>query len=115
MSIQHQARHHLIEMLVASMDDEAAATLMDYLPPVGWADVATKRDLDTLEAVLRGELNSLRADLRAELHHELGTLRTDVHREIGALRDNLRRLTVTMLFGLVAAVVAVGGIGFATG
>ncbi|MBW3664447.1 MAG: hypothetical protein KY469_15205 [Actinobacteria bacterium] len=107
---------------MASMDDEAAATLMDYLPPVGWADVATKRDLDTLEAVLRGEISGLRAELhheigtlRTDMHREIGALRTDMHREIGALRDDLRRLTVTMLFGLVAAVVAVGGIGFASG
>ncbi|MGL4299842.1 MAG: hypothetical protein ACRCW4_12275, partial [Candidatus Neomicrothrix subdominans] len=27
-------------------------TLMELLPPVGWADVATKRDLDQLEARL---------------------------------------------------------------
>jgi hypothetical protein len=26
-----------------------AATLIEHLPPVGWADVATKRDLDALE------------------------------------------------------------------
>ncbi|MGH9223328.1 MAG: hypothetical protein ACRD2W_05990 [Acidimicrobiales bacterium] len=44
---------------------DAAATLMEHLPPVGWADVATKRDLDGLE-------QRLRSDFRAELHSTIG-------------------------------------------
>jgi hypothetical protein len=38
--------------------DERALTLMEYLPPVGWADVATKRDLDHLEDRLRDHVSA---------------------------------------------------------
>jgi hypothetical protein len=46
---------------------------MTLLPPVGWADVATKHDLDHLSAELRSEMHGLRAELhqlRAEFYKE---------------------------------------------
>jgi hypothetical protein len=45
----------------AAFGDDAGITLMELLPPVGWADVATKQDL----VLLRGELELLRRDLDA--------------------------------------------------
>lgn len=61
MTISEQARHELYLRLEEALGGEAATTLMEHLPPVGWSDVATKRDLDVLE-------QRLRADVRAEIN-----------------------------------------------
>ncbi|MGH9112964.1 MAG: hypothetical protein ACRDZN_11820 [Acidimicrobiales bacterium] len=45
MTIDEQSRHQLFERLDAVLGRDEAATLMSYLPPVGWADVATKHDI----------------------------------------------------------------------
>ena len=50
MAITEQDRHHMLIALEAALGEEAAMTLAEHLPPVGWADVATRRDLDALEA-----------------------------------------------------------------
>jgi hypothetical protein len=49
MVLDERARHELFLRLEAALVPESAETLMEMLPPVGWADVATKRDLDALE------------------------------------------------------------------
>jgi len=55
MAIGQRERRTLQEALVSSIGAESTDTLMDYLPPVGWADVATKHDLD----VLAGKVDAL--------------------------------------------------------
>ena len=48
MSITNEDRYHLQERATEVLGTKEGATLMELLPPVGWADVATKRDLDQL-------------------------------------------------------------------
>ena len=63
MSITEASRHQLYVRLEKILGPEEATILMEHLPPVGWADVATKRDLDHLGSELRG-------DLFRELHRQ---------------------------------------------
>ena len=49
MSISEQQRLHLFHRLEERLGAEEAGTMMELLPPVGWADVATKTDLAHLE------------------------------------------------------------------
>ncbi len=64
MSIDERARHELHAGLDELLGPERAGTLMGYLPPVGWADVATRRDLDALEQRLRSTASSRWIPLR---------------------------------------------------
>jgi hypothetical protein len=80
-------RHQLYEEAKKVFSPNSADELMSYLPPVGWADVATKADL----GVIRNELDALRAELRgemAELRGEMGGLRG----EMGGLRGEMDSL-----------------------
>lgn len=67
MAISEQSRHELYNRLRDALGSEAAATLMEHLPPVGWADVATKRDLDALDLKLDALENRLLATFRSEM------------------------------------------------
>lgn len=65
MAIDERTRHELYLRLEEALGPESATTLMEYLPPVGWADVATKRDLESLAT--KHDVERLRADISAEL------------------------------------------------
>ena len=52
-------RQQLYEELGGILTKESADELMSYLPPVGWADVATKADLGALRAELKGDIAKL--------------------------------------------------------
>ncbi len=88
MAITEESRHKLYQRLEEVLGHEQAAVLMEHLPPLGWADVATKRDVD-----------SLKRDVDA-LESSLG-LRTE---NLGnVLRAEWRRDLLSQTFALIAA------------
>jgi hypothetical protein len=59
MAITEEDRYRLYQRLEGVLGAGEARVLMEHLPPVGWADVATKTDLDNLGNVLRLEMARL--------------------------------------------------------
>ena len=79
MAVDERRRHEMYLAFEELVGAEVAATMMEHLPPVGWADVATKRDIDLAVT-----------EIRAELHAEIGRL--------------TRWMFTTMLTGILGAV-----------
>ena len=109
MSIDERQRHELYEGLVEALGPERADTLMGLVPPVGWADVATKHDLQAQDALVQlgisrlEETLSLRIDLsETRLRKEIGDFRVEMHQE---LRSQLWGILGGVWVSVVAAVV----------
>jgi hypothetical protein len=95
MAIDERARHQLYLRLEEHLGVEAATTLMEHLPPTGWADVATKRDLDHLAALGQRDLESVRADIEKSIERT----KADLHKTISTH-------TVAIVFTMVATILA---------
>lgn len=85
MAISEDRRHEMYEGLIEALGRERATTLMEHLPPVGWADVATKRDLDQQTLVLRRDMEAEFGKVRAEL----GSVRMELGSEIASVRTEI--------------------------
>jgi len=66
MAIDERSRHELFVRLEEVLEGHANV-LMEHLPPVGWADVATKRDLDALALAAKRDLDQLEERLEMKL------------------------------------------------
>ena len=87
MAIDEHHRHQLHTRLAEVLGPAPAGTLMEHLPPVGWADVATKADVEHETALLRQEL----ATMGAELRQEMATMGTELRQEMAELGTSLRQ------------------------
>jgi hypothetical protein len=64
MQIDERTRREMYEQLEAVLGAQTADALMEHLPPVGWAEVATKSDLNL-------GLDALENRLLAQMHREI--------------------------------------------
>ena len=73
MAVTEESRYQLFQQLEELLGAQGVSTLMELLPPVGWADVATKRDLDHLAAVLDAKIDTRFAALDAKIDTKVDT------------------------------------------
>ncbi len=83
MAMTEKSRHTLYGQAIGALGEEAATTLMEYLPPVGWADVATKTYVDDR---VNSAVRELKEFVRAEIAIQTGAqTRTIIYANIGTL------------------------------
>lgn len=81
MAITEATRHQLHEALIAALGEQEAATLMEHLPPIGWADVATRNDLEHVHADIErvhADIEHLRVVLEARFDAKVAEVRTEM-------------------------------------
>jgi hypothetical protein len=102
MAISEESRHRLYQRLETVLGHDEATVLMEHLPPVGWADVATKRDLDTLAEHI--DLRFKEADRRFD---QVDGRLARLEQGLDHLRSDFR---TTMLSFMTMIVVLAGGV-----
>jgi hypothetical protein len=125
MTIDEEARLELAEAAKRVLGERAGVTLMELLPPVGWADVATKHDLAALEermnlcfalldqrfASVDQRFDAAERHLDAVLDAKVGALRHELldafHRDQIALTWRYLCVTGTMFLAFSALVTLV--------
>ena len=93
--VSDQDRRELYEALERGLGGRPAATMMELLPPVGWADVARQSDLVAVRgemAQLRGEMGELRGEMGV-LRGEMGELRGELKGELAEIRGEIAKLS----------------------
>lgn len=89
--VSDQDRRELYEALERGLGPGPATTMMELLPPVGWADLARQSDL----VAVRGEITGVRGEISA-VRGELGEVRgeiAEVRGEIAEVRGELAKLS----------------------
>ena len=95
MAVTEESRYRLFKQLEDTLGAEHANTLMEHLPPVGWADVATKADLEQLE---------LRMNMRFD-----AALASGLHRQFVQIIASVAAMLTVMLTLAVTVNQLLGG------
>jgi hypothetical protein len=76
--------------------------MMEMLPPTGWADVATKRDLDALEERTDARFEAL----ETTMNHRFDAMRFEFDGKLATMERRIIQWNVATFIGLFAAMAA---------
>jgi hypothetical protein len=117
MTIDERSRHELFTRLEEVLGPEPAATLMSHLPPVGWADVATKHDLDQLEQRLDARIGAVEQRLGARIDGLEIRMEALEHKLVATFRGELQTAITaqsrTLAITLAGTAAALSSLAFA--
>ncbi len=102
-----------LEALERGLGGGPAATMMELLPPVGWADVARQGDL----VAVRGEIAEVRGEI-AEVRGEIVAVRgqiAEVRGEVAGLSARIDAQIPKFIWANVPVVASVAGLVLAAG
>ena len=85
---------------------------MELLPPVGWADVATKRDLDALEERMNLRFDLVDRRFEASEHKLLAAFRGELLSAVGAQSNLIAAQTKTLVVANIATVLSIAALAF---
>jgi hypothetical protein len=110
MSVDEARRLLLHDAARQAWGAEAALVLMEMLPPTGWADVATKHDLDQLEARLELRMDARFATVERRFEAvdaQLDVVRLEARTDMADLQRRVIQWNVATVLTALAAFTAI--------
>ena len=86
MAIDERTRHEMYSGLEEKLGSPVADALMAHLPPVGWAQVATKQDIDGVERDI------------ARVERDIAQVATTMNQEFGQVNERFGEMQRLMLW-----------------
>ncbi|HEX2030576.1 MAG TPA: hypothetical protein VHL78_04135 [Actinomycetota bacterium] len=111
MAVSERDRHELYRKLEGALGKEPADTMMALLPPVGWADVATKDDLRNLEERLILRMENLESRMDAMESRLVGRMEADLGRVNQRMLKLALAVNIPTILGTAALVLAAARLG----
>jgi putative component of toxin-antitoxin plasmid stabilization module len=123
MTITNEDRYALQERATSVLGREHATTMMELLPPVGWAEVATQSDLDAqteamslkwrlelagAEKGIRGDMASMEKGIRGDMASMEKAI-SDLQISLEAGLRKFQNRMVVIIVSLVGVLAAIAG------
>jgi len=104
MAVSEPERHELYQAFEGLMGKKKAETMMALLPPTGWGDVATRRDLEALEDANKRDHEAL----ATAINHQREILESRLNERIMRTALTVNIPSILAAFALAFAAVRLG-------